>query len=132
MKLSNPPARSLDWTAGALAAGLACYRRAEFFEAHDHWEAVWLTLRDPEKSFLQAVIQITAALHHLQQGRPAGTRSLLAKSLQRLEAAPEQFGGLAVRPLRRDMRALLLRLEREDSPQGSAAAAHAPRVHPLS
>jgi hypothetical protein len=44
---------SFDWSCGALAEGLTCYRRAEFFLAHEHWESVWLTLEEPEKSSLQ-------------------------------------------------------------------------------
>ncbi|MGA8041663.1 MAG: DUF309 domain-containing protein, partial [Terracidiphilus sp.] len=48
----------LDWTRGPLAEGLACYHLGEFFLAHEHWEAVWLTLRQPEKNFLQALIQV--------------------------------------------------------------------------
>ena len=40
---TSPPRSkvSLDWQHGALAEGLACYRRQEFFLAHEHWEDVW-------------------------------------------------------------------------------------------
>jgi uncharacterized protein len=89
----------LDWSCGELAEGLACYRRAEFFEAHEHWESVWLTLHEPEKSFLQALIQITAAFHHLHAGNSAGAASLLRRALRRLERCPEYFGGIAVSSL---------------------------------
>jgi predicted metal-dependent hydrolase len=87
---------SLDWSCGALADGLTCYRRAEFFLAHEHWERVWLTSEEPEKSFLQALIQITAAFHHLQAGNSAGAVSLLRRALRRLELCPACFGGIAV------------------------------------
>jgi hypothetical protein len=90
---------SLDWKHGALAAGLARYKRAQFFEAHEEWESVWLTLVDPEKNFLQALIQMTAAFHHLQSGNSAGAVSLLQRALRRLERYPASFGGIAVTPL---------------------------------
>ena len=90
---------SLDWKSDALAAGLACYRSAEFFEAHEHWELVWLRLDEPEKSFLQALIQTTAAFHHFRAGNHAGAASLLKRALRRLERCPESFGGIAVTPL---------------------------------
>lgn len=90
----------LDWRSGELAAGLACYRRQEFFEAHEHWELVWLRLDEPEKSFLQAIIQITAAFHHWQRGEADGTLSLLRRVQQKLAACPDAFGGLAVGRLR--------------------------------
>jgi predicted metal-dependent hydrolase len=102
---------SLDWKCGELADGLGCYRRAEFFLAHEHWELVWLKLNEPEKSFLQALIQTTAAFHHLQTGNSAGAASLLKRALRRLELCPEFFAGIAVTPLRTQIRDWLHALE---------------------
>jgi hypothetical protein len=48
-----------------------------------------LTSEEPEKSFLQALIQITAAIHHLPVGSSAGAVSLL----RRLELCPAFLGG---------------------------------------
>ena len=76
---------SFDWNSGALQDGLACYRRGQFFLAHEYWECVWLTLEEPQKSFLQALIQVTAAFHHRETGNAAGTISLLRRALRRLE-----------------------------------------------
>lgn len=105
----------LDWGAGALEEGLACYRRAEFFLAHEHWESVWLELHEPEKSFLQALIQVTVALHHLHAGNSAGAISLLRRALKRIEILPASFGGIAVSPLCTEVRACLRVLESGDS-----------------
>jgi len=107
---------SLRWQQGALAAGLEHYRRREFFLAHEEWESVWLTLAEPEKSFLQALIQMTAAFHHLQAGNTAGAASLLERALRRLERAPASFAGVAVNPLREEMAEWLRALQ--------SAAAH--------
>lgn len=89
----------LDWSCGALSEGLACYRKAEFFLAHEHWESVWRKSEEPEKSFLQALIQITAAFHHLHSGNTVGAASLLRLALRRLELYPVSFGGIAVASL---------------------------------
>jgi predicted metal-dependent hydrolase len=94
---------SIDWNREELAEGLACYRRGEFFVTHEHWESVWLTLEEPEKSFLQALIQMAAAFHHLESGNSAGTISLLRRSLRRLEQCPADFGGIAIAPLREEV-----------------------------
>jgi predicted metal-dependent hydrolase len=102
---------SLDWEHGALAEGLACYRRGEFFDAHEHWESVWLSLEDPEKSFLQAVIQMTAAFHHLKRGNSAGAASLLRRTARRLEICPANFGGIAVATLRAEISDWICALE---------------------
>ena len=53
-----------DWTQGALADGLRRYDAGEFFTAHEAWETVWLEAREPDKTFLQGLIQVTAAFHH--------------------------------------------------------------------
>lgn len=100
-----------DWRYGPLAEGLACYRSAQFFLAHEHWESVWLCLEDPEKSFLQALIQVTAAFHHLQAGQSRGAVSLLRKALRRLELSPARFGGIAVAPLCAEISAWLRAME---------------------
>jgi predicted metal-dependent hydrolase len=102
---------SLDWTSGALAEGLACYSRAEFFHAHEHWESVWIGLQEPEKRFLQALIQIAVAFHHLQAGNSAGAISLLRRVLRRIEILPPTFGGISVAPLCAEVRAWLHVLE---------------------
>ena len=106
---------SLDWNRDELAAGLHCYRNCEFFEAHEHWEAVWLRVVEPEKTFLQALIQTTAAFHHFRRGNLAGSASLLQGALRRLGPYPDEFGGVAVEPLRQSIRAWLLALGQNKS-----------------
>jgi uncharacterized protein len=108
----------LDWSQGELAEGLRCYRNREFFEAHEHWEAVWLRSAEPEKTFLQALIQTTASFHHFQRHNFIGAAALLRGALRRLESYPAEFGGVAVEELRQSIRAWLAALERNDpSPQ---------------
>ena len=82
----------LDWTQGGLAQDLRCYRWREFFAAHEHWEGIWLATKAPEKAFLQALIQLAAALHHIQQNNPRGA-----------EPHPGLFGGIAVSSLREEI-----------------------------
>ena len=103
----NENTMPFDWTEGALADGLRCYSNQEFFDAHEHWEGVWLKCDEPEKTFLQALIQITAAFHHLQRGNPVGTASLLRAALRRLEGYSTEYGGIAVEQLRSSIRAWL-------------------------
>jgi uncharacterized protein len=107
-----------DWTQGMLAEGLRCYRAGEFFAAHESWEAVWLNLQEPDKTFLQALIQVAAALYHFQRGNPQGTCSLLQAALRRLEGYPADYGGVSIAPLCQDVRGYLRVLEAsETSPQ---------------
>src|SRR6266849_11099605 len=52
---------SLDWTQRDLHEGLRCFNSGAFFEAHEHWESVWLAAQEPEKTFLQGLIQVAAS-----------------------------------------------------------------------
>lgn len=102
---------SLDWNHGALLEGLRCFHSGAFFEAHEHWESVWLMTEEPEKTFLQGLIQVAAAFHHFQRGNCAGTISLLRSALRRLDGYAPAFAGIAVEPLRTTIRLWLEALE---------------------
>ena len=106
----------LDWNLEPLADGLQCYQRQEFFLAHEHWEIVWLECQEPEKSFLQALIQMAAAFHHLQRNNLRGAASLLNAALRKLESYPAFFAGVEVRSLREEVMAWLPMLGAHDSP----------------
>jgi predicted metal-dependent hydrolase len=78
---------------------------------------VWLAVQEPEKTFLQGLIQVAAAFYHLQRGNCAGTISLLQSALRRLDRYPEVFAGVVVAPLRVAIRSWLEAFE--TAPQSS-------------
>ena len=84
--------------------GLEQFNAARFFEAHETWEEIWLAAPQPEKTFLQGVIQAAAAFHHYTRGNRPGAQSLLAEGLQKLERFPSVHRGLAVEGLRAALR----------------------------
>src|ERR1700730_1781789 len=103
-----------DWSEGPLAKGLRLYEAGEFFTAHEEWETVWLSSPEPEKTFLQGLIQVTAAFHHLQHDNRLGTVLLLQAALRRLDLYPESFGGISVALLCNEIRGRLQSLEAGD------------------
>jgi uncharacterized protein len=113
----------LDWRVGGLAAGLACYRNREFFEAHEHWEDVWNELVDPERAFLQGLIHVTVAMHHYQRANFTGAERQLRRALGRLQRCPDGFGGINVATLTSDVGEWLRALE-----DGNAVPAAFPRI----
>ena len=117
----------LDWRSGELAEGLRCYRDEKFWHAHEHWESVWLGLEEPEKSFLRALIQTTAAFHHLQKGNRVGARSLLQRALQRMETCPTTFCGIDCGALRDEASAWRRALESGEGAQ----PAEFPNIRPI-
>lgn len=111
--------KNFNWTTGPLAEGLHCYRTEQFFQAHEHWEAMWLTLSEPEKSFLQSLVQISAAFHHLRRGNRIGAKSLLTRALRRLDRSPSLFCSVNVDLIRQQARAWLHALENSTEPPQS-------------
>jgi len=107
----------LDWTQGPLAEGLRCYRNRQFFETHEHWETVWLTLSGPEKTFLQSLIQIAAAFHHFECNNRLGAHSLLGRALLRLAAYPPFYAGIDVAHLRQNLKVWLQALDQPGTTQ---------------
>ena len=119
---------TFDWTHGPLAEGLRDYNSSRFFAAHEAWESVWLRAPQPEKLFLQALIQVTVAFHPLQPNNPVGATRLLTAALRKLEPYPSDFGNLSVPLLRDDIRTSLQFLTADPS----TAQLTQPRIHPLS
>ena len=83
--------------------GIKLFNRGQFFEAHEVLEEVWRPARNPERKFLQSLIQVAVALHHHSRGNLVGARSLLARATRNLEPYPERFGGVDLRSLRRSL-----------------------------
>jgi uncharacterized protein len=100
-----------DWSQGALAEGLRLYDAGEFFAAHEAWEGVWLGAQEPDKTFLQGLIQVTAAFYHLRRNNPLGTVLLLQAALRRLDRYPACYGGVSVALLCHDIRQRILALD---------------------
>ena len=109
----------LDWSIGELAIGLSCYKREEFFDAHEHWENIWRQSQGPEKPFLQALIQVAGAFHHYRRRNLRGCQALLRGAMRRLAPYPERFGGVLLAPLRQELENWLLALEKSLAPVSS-------------
>jgi predicted metal-dependent hydrolase len=119
---------TFDWTQGPLAEGLRLYESGEFFTAHEAWESVWLKSPEPEKTFLQGLIQVTAAFHHLRCNNRVGTGRLLHAALRRLELYPACFGGISVTTLCSDIRERIQALHADEPTPAIARARILPVV----
>lgn len=84
----------------AFRLGIEAFNTGRFFEAHEAWEEIWLRSPEPEKTFLQGIIQIAAAFHHHSRGNLRGTRTLLEAGLRRTERFPDAYQGIDLAGLR--------------------------------
>ncbi len=83
--------------------GLRLYWRGSYWHSHEAWEDLWRVSDEPQRSFLQALVQIDAALIHSERGHWRGVRNLLTRALDNLSRCPDKVMGVAVPSLRRQV-----------------------------
>ena len=108
--------------------GLDAFNSGHFYEAHEHWEEVWLETANLDKMFLQGLIQVAAAFHHHSRANMLGTRNLLRAGLLKLDSFPEVHGGLEIEALREAVRGWLTSI----AAGGGLENSNIPRIHPHS
>lgn len=73
-----------------LKQGLDEFNTGRFWHAHEAWETIWLESGDPDlRRFLQGLIQIAAAYHHVQRGTIRGAVRLFDAGVLKLRNSPE-------------------------------------------
>ena len=90
------------------------FNRGQFFECHEAWEEVWKRSDGDEKLFYQGLIQAAVAILHAQRGNLQGARSILEKSLAKLDAMPAEHMGIALGELRDGVRQFVAAAARAD------------------
>lgn len=72
--------------------GVDLFNQRQFWHAHEAWEELWLKAEGDRKQFLQGLIQLAAAYHHVQRGTsPRGAVRLFDAALRRLAPFPEGY-----------------------------------------
>jgi uncharacterized protein len=80
--------------------GVGLFDEGEFFEAHEEWEALWHETRGAARDFIQGLIQVTSAMHHLRNGNMRGARELHDSGLRLLAPYGGDFEGVDLKTLR--------------------------------
>ncbi len=78
----------------AVRRGAALLEARRFHAAHEAFEEGWRLASGEVRTLLQALVQLAAACHHLDRGRPGPARKLLGRSRLRLQAPEPATGGL--------------------------------------
>lgn len=110
--------------------GLDRFNGRRFWDAHESWETIWLAAESDMEQFLQGLIQLAAAYHHIQRGTLRGAPRLFDAALGRLAAFPDGFCGLdrasAEETARRHRKWVASLVERDES--GSLAEEEFPSM----
>ncbi|HEV7241403.1 MAG TPA: DUF309 domain-containing protein [Thermoanaerobaculia bacterium] len=78
----------------SLASGISLFNSHQFWHAHEAWERLWLEAEGDLRRFLQGLIQLTAAYHHVQRGTFRGGVRLFDAAFEKLSGFPEGFLGV--------------------------------------
>ena len=78
----------------AIEEGIDRFNAHEFWHAHESWERIWLSAEEPEKRFLQGLIQLAAAYHHVQRRTYRGGVRLFDAAMKKLADFPDGFLGV--------------------------------------
>jgi predicted metal-dependent hydrolase len=101
---------------GQFLTGVGLFNAREFFQAHEVWEELWLAELEPERSFLQGLIQLAAACHHHGRRNLRGARSLATTGLAKLARFPDDHRGIELAELRSEAGRWLETLGGEEDP----------------
>jgi hypothetical protein len=96
-----------------LVEGVNLFNAGAYWESHEAWEKVWQRHQEPWRYFVQGLIQAAAAHHQLRRGIRHGAIKHLRNALAKLDAAPDDFAGLALGRFRDYLHRLLAEIESE-------------------
>ncbi|MBV9390128.1 MAG: DUF309 domain-containing protein [Chroococcidiopsidaceae cyanobacterium CP_BM_ER_R8_30] len=91
--------------------GVEQFNQGQFYACHDTLEALWMEAAEPERKFLQGVLQIAVALYHLGNYNWQGAVTLLGEGISRLRRYPATYAEIDVDELLTSSATLLAALQ---------------------
>lgn len=104
--------------------GAELFNRGEYFACHEVFEEAWMGARDGQRLFLQGLIQVAVALHHLRNSNPTGAGRLLSEGLKKLGEHETEQDWIEIQPLVAAAAAILTQLQSG----GSVSLSPPPRI----
>lgn len=69
--------------------GVRLFNEGRYWHAHEAWEDIWLDSSGPARLVLQSLIQMAAALYHVERDNPGGATRLFTAAEEKLRRVPE-------------------------------------------
>ena len=66
--------------------GIMAFNEKRFYDAHEHWEEIWVNYKLKDAKFIQGLIQVSVSYFHLFNGNLKGARSMIRKSIGKFES----------------------------------------------
>lgn len=96
------------------------FNERNFYDCHEVLEELWLDYEGPARRYYQGLIHLASAYLLLMRGNMRGSRARFESTLKYFEEYPSRYLGLALDPLRRNVRMWLDRLDA--TPPGESLA----------
>lgn len=96
--------------------GIRQFNDRQFFDCHETLEDVWRAYLEPDREFIQGIIQIAVAYYHLLRGNCEGTRKLFERGLPRVKKYGRCYFGLDMENFVAKVEKDYSRFENEASP----------------
>lgn len=113
----------------ALRKGAVLFNHHLFFEVHEVLEAQWIQEVDPERLFLQGLIQIAVAFYHLGNQNLRGALSLLKDGLEKIRPHTPAFLGVEIAAFAAELETCRQAIERlGPEGMGQFQMEHIPRI----
>lgn len=93
------------------AEGVELFNQRQFYACHDVFEALWHEAIEPDRTFLQGILQIAVGLHHLSNANRRGATILLGEGCARLQDYQPDYADVDVTDLLESSRQILTQLQ---------------------
>lgn len=94
-----------------IRAGASLFNDGDFYACHEVFEEAWMNAEGGQRLFLQGLVQLAVALHHLSHDNPRGARRLLEEAAKKLRAHEAEQNWVVAGPLAEEAEALARRLD---------------------
>lgn len=87
------------------------FNERDFYECHEVLEDLWLDYEGPSRRFYQGLIHLASAYLLLLRGKMRGCRARFSSTLAYFSEYPDEYLGLDLVPLRRNVEMWLMRMD---------------------
>lgn len=87
--------------------GINLFNNSDFFEAHDHFEEMWVNAGRDDKKFYQSLVQLSVGSFHLVSKNYKGALSQYCKGTSKLVEYIPDYKGINTRKLLKEIRILM-------------------------
>jgi len=116
--------------AAVVAAGVRLFNRGRYFEAHEEWEAAWVTAEGGDRGFLESLVQLASGMHlRTERGGTRGAEHLIAQAVIGLDEFGPTMHAIDVARLATDVGAYLDWLREVRRPHRWLDGLRSPRIH---